>query len=41
MSDLRDLYQEIIVDHSKRPRNDKKPQPTSHEAEGHDPLCGD
>ena len=41
MSDLRDLYQEIIVDHSKRPRNHRKPQPMSHEAEGHNPLCGD
>lgn len=42
MSDaLRALYQEVILDHYKRPRNwGRLPQPTGH-AEGHNPLCGD
>jgi nitrogen fixation NifU-like protein len=41
MTDLADLYQEIIVDHSKRPRNNARPPAHSHMAEGHNPLCGD
>jgi len=41
MTDLADLYQEIIVDHSKRPRNNARPADHSHMAEGHNPLCGD
>jgi len=41
MTDLSDLYQEIIVDHSKRPRNNARPPCHSHMAEGHNPLCGD
>ena len=41
MSDLRELYQELIVDHSKRPRNFGKLSPATHHAEGHNPLCGD
>lgn len=41
MSDLRDLYQEVILDHNKRPRNFRiLPQPT-HKADGVNPLCGD
>ena len=41
MSDLRDLYQEVILDHNKRPRNFRiLPQPTHH-ADGVNPLCGD
>ena len=41
MSDLRDLYQEVILDHNKRPRNFRVlPQPT-HKADGVNPLCGD
>ena len=41
MSDLRDLYQEVIMDHNKRPRNFRIiPQPTHH-ADGLNPLCGD
>jgi len=39
--DLQELYQEIILDHNKRPRNYGKLDPHSHEAEGHNPLCGD
>jgi nitrogen fixation NifU-like protein len=41
MSDMRDLYQEVILDHNKRPRNFRiLPQPT-HTANGLNPLCGD
>lgn len=41
MSDLRDLYQELILDHQRRPRNFKKLEhPTAH-ARGMNPLCGD
>jgi nitrogen fixation NifU-like protein len=41
MSDLRDLYQEVILDHSKKPRNHRRVQGADHEAHGHNPLCGD
>jgi nitrogen fixation protein NifU and related proteins len=39
--DLRDLYQEVILDHSKRPRNFHKIGEPSCSAKGHNPLCGD
>ena len=41
MSDLRDLYQEVILDHSKRPRNFEALEDTELKAEGYNPLCGD
>ncbi|MBI1853869.1 MAG: SUF system NifU family Fe-S cluster assembly protein [Planctomycetes bacterium] len=41
MSDLRDLYQEVILDHSKKPRNCRKLEGPSCSAKGHNPLCGD
>lgn len=41
MSELRDLYQEVILDHAKRPRNFGRPERFDHEAHGHNPLCGD
>jgi nitrogen fixation protein NifU and related proteins len=41
MSDLSDLYQEVILDHNKRPRNFRALDGASHEAEGYNPLCGD
>jgi nitrogen fixation protein NifU and related proteins len=41
MSDLRDLYQEVILDHNKRPRNFRALPEATHRAEGHNPLCGD
>jgi len=41
MDDLNDLYQEIILSHNKRPRNEGELNPHSHEAEGYNPLCGD
>ncbi len=41
MSDLRDLYQEVILDHNRRPRNfGQLAEPCRH-ADGHNPLCGD
>ena len=39
--DLQDLYQDIILDHNKRPRNYGKLEPHTHDAEGYNPLCGD
>jgi nitrogen fixation NifU-like protein len=39
--ELRELYQEVILDHSKRPRNKGALPQASHRAEGHNPLCGD
>jgi nitrogen fixation protein NifU and related proteins len=41
MSDLRDLYQEVILDHSKRPRNFRKLEEANRTSVGHNPLCGD
>jgi len=41
MSDLRELYQEVILDHSKTPRNFGKPSETTRSGEGFNPLCGD
>ena len=41
MSDLTDLYQEVILDHNRRPRNFHALADASHTAEGYNPLCGD
>ncbi len=41
MSDLRELYQEQILEHSKAPRNFRELQNANHKAEGYNPLCGD
>jgi nitrogen fixation NifU-like protein len=41
MADLRDLYQEVILDHNRRPRNYRAIGAASHKAEGYNPLCGD
>ena len=41
MSDLRDLYQEVILDHNRRPRNFGELPAANRRAEGHNPLCGD
>jgi len=41
MSDLRDLYQEVILDHSRQPRNVGKPAGANRHADGFNPLCGD
>lgn len=41
MSDLRELYQQVILDHYKKPRNFQKLENANCQAEGHNPLCGD
>jgi nitrogen fixation protein NifU and related proteins len=41
MSDLSDLYQEVILDHNRRPRNFRAIDAPTHHAEGYNPLCGD
>ena len=41
MFSLNDLYKEVIIDHTKAPRNFGKLEPCSHNAEGFNPLCGD
>jgi len=40
-SELRELYQEVILDHNKSPRNFRKLENANHFAEGYNPLCGD
>jgi len=40
-SELRDLYQEVVIDHSKNPRNFRRPEGANRSAEGMNPLCGD
>jgi nitrogen fixation NifU-like protein len=39
--DLRELYQQVILDHYKRPRNFQRLEDANRKAEGHNPLCGD
>jgi nitrogen fixation NifU-like protein len=41
MSELRELYQQVILDHHKRPRNYRKLPGANRTALGHNPLCGD
>jgi nitrogen fixation protein NifU and related proteins len=41
MPDLRELYQELILEHSKAPRNYRKMAEADRKAEGYNPLCGD
>ncbi len=41
MSDLRDLYQQVILDHQKKPRNFRVVEAADRDAEGFNPLCGD
>ncbi len=41
MSDLRELYQEVIFDHNRNPRNFGHPADANRKAEGYNPLCGD
>jgi len=40
-SELTSLYQEVILDHNKRPRNFHKLESANHQADGYNPLCGD
>ena len=41
MSELSELYQQVILDHNKKPRNFRRPEQTNRLAEGFNPLCGD
>src|SRR5437588_6958388 len=41
MADLRELYQEVILEHSKAPRNFRDLKAANRRAEGYNPLCGD
>ncbi len=42
MNELRDLYEELILDHNRNPRNyPRKPEGANHSAHGFNPLCGD
>jgi len=41
MADLRELYQEVILDHNRKPRNFRRLGAPTVAAEGHNPLCGD
>jgi nitrogen fixation NifU-like protein len=41
MSELSELYQQVILDHNKKPRNFRKLESANHSAEGYNPLCGD
>jgi nitrogen fixation NifU-like protein len=41
MSELSDLYQELILDHNRRPRNYGALDGSNRQAKGHNPLCGD
>ena len=41
MDDFRDLYQQLILDHNRSPRNFRNMEDATTSAEGHNPLCGD
>ena len=41
MSDLQELYQDMVIDHNSRPRNFRKPQDATRSVDGYNPLCGD
>ena len=41
MSELRELYQQVILDHNRKPRNYRKLEGATATAEGYNPLCGD
>jgi nitrogen fixation NifU-like protein len=41
MDELRELYQEVILDHGRNPRNFRHPEDCNRKAEGDNPLCGD
>ena len=41
MSDLNELYQEILLEHNNKPRNFHKLEDANHQADGYNPLCGD
>jgi nitrogen fixation NifU-like protein len=41
LDDVRDLYQEVILDHGRRPRNHRRPDRVDASAKGDNPMCGD
>jgi nitrogen fixation NifU-like protein len=41
MAELRELYQEVILDHNRKPRNFRSLERANRKAEGYNPLCGD
>lgn len=41
LGELRELYQEVILDHGRRPRNHRHPADANREGKGYNPLCGD
>ena len=41
MDDLKDLYQQMILDHNQNPQNFREMENATSKAEGHNPLCGD
>ena len=41
MSEINELYQEVILDHNKNPRNFREMETATNTADGHNPLCGD
>ncbi len=41
LDDLRELYQEVILDHGRNPRNHRNPPEANRHAHGHNPMCGD
>lgn len=41
MDELRELYQQVILDHNKNPKNFRKLESATHSSEGYNPLCGD
>ena len=41
MSELSELYQQVILDHNRNPRNFKRLESANRQAEGNNPLCGD
>ena len=41
MSEMRELYQEVILDHGRKPRNFRALEDANREGHGHNPLCGD
>ena len=41
MSEINELYQQLILEHNKSPRNFKKLEQATHDADGYNPLCGD
>ena len=41
LDELRELYQEVILDHGRNPRNLRRPEQANRHARGHNPICGD